>query len=189
MMIAVDLFQEQAPQALCLQEWLFLSYPPHFVYQLPAPLPDTSIIIVTAMSVCIVLFMWQEESKPVVPVPNSQRNLNSSLSQLSSSQLRTIRVFLLRAFFFLPFLILKKSVALLSRGRWRISQILGPLYPMNLSTTCGGVGYLSNERGFSMDSSLQRISSWKRNDSSVVLWCGKPGASARVWLGKANAER
>ena len=37
----------------------------------------------------------------------------------------------------------------------------------------GGVGYFSNERGFSVESSLQRISSkfllWKRNDSSVVL--------------------
>ena len=36
----------------------------------------------------------------------------------------------------------------------------------------GGVGYFSNERGFSVESSLQRISSkkllWKRNDSSVV---------------------
>ena len=38
----------------------------------------------------------------------------------------------------------------------------------------GGVGYFSNERGFSVESSLQRISSkiwlWKRNDSSVVLY-------------------
>jgi len=37
----------------------------------------------------------------------------------------------------------------------------------------GGVGYFSNERGFSVESSLQRISSkcllWKRNDSSVVV--------------------
>jgi len=36
----------------------------------------------------------------------------------------------------------------------------------------GGVGYFSNERGFSMESSLQRSPSnfllWKRNDSSVV---------------------
>ena len=38
----------------------------------------------------------------------------------------------------------------------------------------GGVGYFSNGRGFSVASSLQRISSkvvlWKRNDSSVVLY-------------------
>ena len=37
----------------------------------------------------------------------------------------------------------------------------------------GGVGYFSKERGFSVEPSLQRISSnlwlWKRNDSSVVL--------------------
>jgi len=37
----------------------------------------------------------------------------------------------------------------------------------------GGVGYFWNERGFSVESSLQRISSsfwlWKRKDSSVVL--------------------
>jgi len=37
----------------------------------------------------------------------------------------------------------------------------------------GGVGYFSNERGFSTESSLQRIASnlllWERNNSSVVL--------------------
>jgi len=38
----------------------------------------------------------------------------------------------------------------------------------------GGVGYFSNECGFSVESSLQRIASkfwlWKRNNSSVVLY-------------------
>jgi len=38
----------------------------------------------------------------------------------------------------------------------------------------GGVGYFSNKRGFSVESSLQHISSkkllWKLNDSSVVLY-------------------
>ena len=59
------------------------------------------------------------------------------------------------------------------------------------------VGYFSNERGFSVESSLQRISSifllWKRNDSSVVLytwsWPGEHAASARAGLRKANTER
>jgi len=37
---------------------VFLSHPPHFVYQLPAPLPDNSIIIAITVSVWIVLFMW-----------------------------------------------------------------------------------------------------------------------------------
>jgi len=46
--------------------------------------------------------------KPVVPVPNSQRSLNSSLSRLSSSQLRTTWAFLLRVFFFFQ----KKQVLL-----------------------------------------------------------------------------
>jgi len=36
---------------------VFLSHPPHFVYQLPAPLPDDSIIIAIAVSAWIVLFM------------------------------------------------------------------------------------------------------------------------------------
>ena len=36
---------------------VFLSHPPHFVYQLPAPLPDNSIIIAITVSVWIVLFM------------------------------------------------------------------------------------------------------------------------------------
>jgi len=37
----------------------FLSHPPQFVYHLPAPLPDISIIIVIVVSMWIVLFMWQ----------------------------------------------------------------------------------------------------------------------------------
>ena len=61
----------------------------------------------------------------------------------------------------------------------------------------GGVGYFSNERKFTVESSLQRISSKfllrKRNDSSVILqtwsWRGKPAASARAGLRRANAER
>jgi len=36
---------------------VFLSHPPHFVYQLPAPFPDNSIIIAAAVSVWIVLFL------------------------------------------------------------------------------------------------------------------------------------
>jgi len=36
---------------------VFLSHPPHFVYQLPAPLPDNSIIIAITVSVWIVLFV------------------------------------------------------------------------------------------------------------------------------------
>ena len=36
---------------------VFLSHPSHFVYQLPAPLPDNSIIIAITVSVWIVLFM------------------------------------------------------------------------------------------------------------------------------------
>jgi len=39
----------------------------------------------------------------------------------------------------------------------------------------GGIGYFSNERRFSVESSLQRISSnlwlWNRNDLSVELYC------------------
>ena len=54
-----------------------------------------------------------------------------------------------------------------------------------------------NKRGFSMEFSLQRISSisllWKWNDSSIVLWLcswhGKPAASARACLREANKER
>jgi len=38
-------------------DFVFLSHPPHFVYQLPAPLPDNSIIIAITLSVWIVLFM------------------------------------------------------------------------------------------------------------------------------------
>ena len=36
---------------------VFLSYPPHFVYQLPATLPDNSITIAITVIVWIVLFM------------------------------------------------------------------------------------------------------------------------------------
>ena len=36
---------------------VFLSHPPHFVYQLPAPLPDNAFIIAITVSVWIVLFM------------------------------------------------------------------------------------------------------------------------------------
>jgi len=43
----------------------------------------------------------------------------------------------------------------------------------NTRTPWRGVGYLSTRRGYSVESSVQRISSkflsWKRNDSSVVL--------------------
>jgi len=60
-----------------------------------------------------------------------------------------------------------------------------------------GVAYLANEHGFSVESSLQGISSnsslWKRNNSSVVIltssWSGKPAANAGVRLREANAER
>jgi len=38
-------------------DMVFLSHPPHFMYQLPAPLPDNFIIIAITMSVWIVLFM------------------------------------------------------------------------------------------------------------------------------------
>ena len=38
---------------------VFLSHPPHFVYQLPAPLPDNSIIIATVVRMCILLFIWR----------------------------------------------------------------------------------------------------------------------------------
>jgi len=37
---------------------VFLSHPPHFVYQLPAPLPDNSITIAITVIVWIVSFMW-----------------------------------------------------------------------------------------------------------------------------------
>ena len=36
---------------------VFLSHPPHFVRQLPAPLPDNSLIIAITVSVWYVLFM------------------------------------------------------------------------------------------------------------------------------------
>ena len=36
---------------------VFLSHPPHFVYQLPAPFPDNSVINAITVSVWIVLFM------------------------------------------------------------------------------------------------------------------------------------
>jgi len=69
----------------------------------------------------------------VVPVPNSQRSLDWSLFRLSSSQLRTTRVFLPRVFF--SFFFFKKNKCyfdLLGRGRWRISQFWGLQYPRNL---------------------------------------------------------
>jgi len=53
----------------------------------------------------------------------------------------------------------------------------------------------SNERGFSVESSLQRISSnfllWKRNDSSVVLytWSWRGSARARLAESKRRALR
>jgi len=68
-------------------------------------------------------------------------------------------------------------------------------FVINIMFRWGWVGYISNERGFSVESSLQRISSkfwlWKRNDSPVVLytwsWRGKPAASARAGLRKGRA--
>ena len=49
---------------------------------------------------------------------------------------------------------------------WRWSNLRNEITPEDY----GGVGYFSNERGFSVESSLQQISSnfllWKRNDSS-----------------------
>jgi len=57
--------------------------------------------------------------------------------------------------------------------------------------------YFSNERRFSVDSSLQCILSylllWKQNDSSKVIqtwsWRGKHAASVRACLREANAEQ
>jgi len=37
---------------------VFLSHPPYFVYQLPAPLPGNSVIIAITMNMWIVLFTW-----------------------------------------------------------------------------------------------------------------------------------
>ena len=76
------------------------------------------------------------------------------------------------------------------RSRWFLFQEV-QVHP------AGGVGYFSNERRFSVESSLQRIASnlllWKRYDSSVVFltwsWRGNPAASAWARLRKANAER
>jgi len=36
---------------------VFLFHPPHLSYHLPAPLPDSSMIIVIVVSVCIVVFV------------------------------------------------------------------------------------------------------------------------------------
>jgi len=61
---------------------------------------------------------------------------NSSISRISSSQMPTTRVSFLRVFFFpLVFFKDKTSIALLSRGRRRISQTLGHQYPRNLTIT------------------------------------------------------
>jgi len=63
----------------------------------------------------------------VASTDNSQRSLNSSISWFSSSQMQPTRVSLLGVFFFFPFFFSKEQVLLcLSRGRWRITQTLGP---------------------------------------------------------------
>jgi len=63
----------------------------------------------------------------VASTVNSQRSLNSSISRFSSSQMRPMRVSLLRVFLFSSFFFSKEQVLLcLSCGRWRITQTLGP---------------------------------------------------------------
>jgi len=60
-----------------------------------------------------------------------------------------------------------------------------------------GLGLVWKERAYSVESSLQSISSnsflWKRTNCSVATqtwsWRGKPAASARAWLREANAKR
>jgi len=79
--------------------------------------------------------------------------------------------------------------------------ILGPMSRGGPSEDSGtikaGLGFVWNERAYSVESSLQGISSnlllWKRNELLVVIqtwsWYGKPAASARAWLREANAKR
>jgi len=60
----------------------------------------------------------------------------------------------------------------------------------------GQVGYFSNDRRFSVESSLQGISSnslsWKRNDLLKVIqtwsWCGKHPASTPAYLRESNTS-
>jgi len=57
-----------------------------------------------------------------------------------------------------------------------VALVIGfaPLVETHDENSLGEVGYFSNERGFSVESSLQRISSefllWKQSDLSVVLY-------------------
>ena len=59
----------------------------------------------------------------------------------------------------------------------------------------GRIGFSSNQRLYSVEFSLQSISSnsslWKRKNWSVVIqtwsWCGQPAASARAGCGKQTA--
>jgi len=88
---------------------VFLSYPPHFVYQLPTPLSDNSIIFAVTVSVLIVFFSHRS-LKHVIPIPHSQRSLNSCTSWFSNSQMRTTQVSIPRDFF--SFLFLKTQVLL-----------------------------------------------------------------------------
>ena len=64
----------------------------------------------------------------VASTDNSQRSLNSSISQPSSSQMRPTRVSLLPVFFFLFsfffFVSKEQKLLCLSCGRWRITQTL-----------------------------------------------------------------
>jgi len=94
---------------------LIVFSPQHFLYHPPAPFPDNSITIAAAVIVWAVLFMWQFRAQPAGPpaafrsgrqcCEYSQMSLNLSISQLSSSQMRTTRVSLLRVFFLLEVLL------------------------------------------------------------------------------------
>jgi len=58
-------------------------------------------------------------------------------------------------------------------GKVEVKESIGNINDFNILFLEGGVGYFSNESGFSVESSLQRISSkfllCKRNDLLVVL--------------------
>ena len=74
-------------------------------------------------------------------------------------------------------------------GRFLHCEFRNPLAAI-WAVSCGGVGYFSNERGFSVESNLQRISSMKNSDFSCVeiryffrkwpMRCGSPNASPEV---------
>jgi len=88
---------------------VFLSHPPNFVYQLPAPLPDNSIITAITVSVWIVLFMWHTPRVPHSQTRWAHQSLPVTLpeecklitTRLSSFQLRTTQVLSPSGFFFL----------------------------------------------------------------------------------------